>query len=75
MYGRIAFSKRIYTNHSSPMLGIFVHWTEKYDSINFRLVIMFGAIFLVMVKGTLDIGGIDVVWQRAVDSGRIEFPE
>lgn len=36
---------------------------------------MFGAIFLVMVKGTLDVGGIDVVWHRAMDSGRIEFPE
>lgn len=36
---------------------------------------MFGAIFLVMIKGTLDIGGFGVVWERAVESGRIEFPE
>lgn len=36
---------------------------------------MFGAIFLVMVKGTLDVGGLNVVWERAVESGRIEFPE
>lgn len=36
---------------------------------------MFGAIFLVMIKGTLDIGGLGVVWERAVESGRIEFPE
>lgn len=36
---------------------------------------MFGAIFLVMIKGTLDVGGFDVVWGKAVESGRIEFPE
>lgn len=36
---------------------------------------MFGAIFLVMVKGTLDIGGLGVVWGKAVESGRIELPE
>lgn len=36
---------------------------------------MFGAIFLVMVKGTHDVGGIGVVWEKAVESGRIEFPE
>lgn len=36
---------------------------------------MFGAMFLVMIKGTMDIGGIGTVWEKAVDSGRIELPE
>lgn len=36
---------------------------------------MFGAMFLVMIKGTIDIGGIGNVWEKAVDSGRIELPE
>lgn len=31
--------------------------------------------FLVIVKGTLDLGGFGVVWERAVVSGRIEPPE
>lgn len=36
---------------------------------------MFCAIFLVMIKGTLDIGGLGVVWEKAVESRRIELPE
>lgn len=36
---------------------------------------MFGAMFLVMIKGTIDIGGVGVVWEKAVESGRIELPE
>lgn len=38
-------------------------------------VIMFGAMFLVVIKGTLDIGGLDVVIDRNIESGRIEAPE
>lgn len=30
--------------------------------------------FLIIIKGTLDIGGISVLWQRNWDSGRIEGP-
>ncbi|XP_031626477.1 sodium-coupled monocarboxylate transporter 1 [Contarinia nasturtii] len=40
-----------------------------------QLVMMFGAIILVMVKGTIDIGGFGLVWEKAVESGRIELPE
>lgn len=36
---------------------------------------MFGAMFLVMIKGTMDIGGFGLVWEKAVESGRIEIPE
>ncbi|CAG2069572.1 unnamed protein product [Timema podura] len=35
---------------------------------------MFGAMLLVIIKGTLDIGGISVVWERNFMSGRIEAP-
>lgn len=47
-----------------------VVWTDVV-----QLVMMFGAIVLVMVKGTYDVGGYSVVWDRAVQSGRIEGPE
>lgn len=45
-------------------------WTDVVQTI-----MMFGAIFLVMIKGTLDVGGVDVVWDRAVKGDRIEGPE
>lgn len=47
-----------------------VVWTDVI-----QLTMMLGAIILVMVKGSLDIGGFGFVWNKAVESGRIEFPE
>lgn len=47
-----------------------VVWTDVV-----QLVMMFGAIFLVMIKGTYDVGGIGFVWEKATESGRIELPE
>lgn len=38
-------------------------------------IMMFGAMLLVIIKGTLDIGGLDVVINRNLESGRIELPE
>jgi Na+/proline symporter len=38
-------------------------------------IMMFGAMLLVIIKGTLDIGGLDVVISRNLESGRIELPE
>lgn len=38
-------------------------------------LMMFGAMLLVIIKGTYDIGGLDVVITRNVESGRIEAPE
>ncbi|KAJ8920690.1 hypothetical protein NQ315_004829 [Exocentrus adspersus] len=46
-----------------------VVWTDVIQT-----VIMLGAIILVVVKGTIDIGGIQNVFQRNWDSGRIEGP-
>ncbi|XP_059048017.1 sodium-coupled monocarboxylate transporter 1-like isoform X1 [Achroia grisella] len=46
-----------------------VVWTDVI-----QITAMFGAMALVAIKGTIDVGGIDVVWQRNWDSGRIELP-
>ncbi|XP_055903273.1 sodium-coupled monocarboxylate transporter 1 [Eupeodes corollae] len=46
-----------------------VVWTDVVQAF-----LMFGAMILIIVKGTMDIGGPSVVWERAVSSGRIESP-
>uniref|UniRef100_B3P6D3 GG11438 n=1 Tax=Drosophila erecta TaxID=7220 RepID=B3P6D3_DROER len=40
-----------------------------------QTVIMVGAVIFVIIKGTLDVGGLGVVMQRNFDSGRVEWPE
>lgn len=47
-----------------------VVWTDVV-----QLVMMFGAIALVIIKGTIDVGGFGFVWDKASESGRIEGPE
>lgn len=47
-----------------------VVWTDVV-----QLVMMFGAIALVIIKGTIDVGGFGFVWETASKSGRIEGPE
>lgn len=47
-----------------------VVWTDVVQTIS-----MFGALMLVAVKGTVDLGGPDVVMQSAWESGRLEWPE
>ncbi|XP_059618767.1 sodium-coupled monocarboxylate transporter 1-like [Phlebotomus argentipes] len=47
-----------------------VVWTDVIQTF-----LMFGAIILVIIKGTRNIGGFEVLWQRAVESGRIEGPD
>ncbi|KAH8362792.1 hypothetical protein KR084_001103 [Drosophila pseudotakahashii] len=47
-----------------------VVWTDVIQT-----VIMVGAIFFVIIKGTMDLGGLGVVIQRNFDSGRLEWPE
>ncbi|CAK1544560.1 unnamed protein product [Leptosia nina] len=46
-----------------------VVWTDVI-----QITVMLGAMALVAIKGTLDVGGFDVVWRRNMDSGRIEAP-
>lgn len=40
-----------------------------------QITAMFGAMALVAIKGTLDVGGFGLVWQRNFDSNRIEAPK
>lgn len=47
-----------------------VVWTDVV-----QLVLMFAAIGLIIIKGTLDVGGYEYVWNKALESGRIEGPE
>lgn len=47
-----------------------VVWTDVVQTI-----LMFGAMTLIIIKGTLDVGGASTVWNRAWDSGRIEGPD
>ncbi|XP_047510069.1 sodium-coupled monocarboxylate transporter 1-like [Pieris napi] len=46
-----------------------VVWTDVI-----QITVMLGAMALVAIKGTLDVGGFGVVWQRNMESGRIEAP-
>lgn len=39
-----------------------------------QITIMFGVLLVIIVKGTLDIGGLSVVLSRNIESGRIEYP-
>ncbi|KAH8313392.1 hypothetical protein KR067_005180, partial [Drosophila pandora] len=47
-----------------------VVWTDVIQT-----VVMVGAILFVIIKGTIDVGGLGVVIQRNLDSGRLEWPE
>ncbi|XP_001605100.1 sodium-coupled monocarboxylate transporter 1 [Nasonia vitripennis] len=46
-----------------------VVWTDFVQTF-----IMFGAMLLIVIKGTSDLGGLSVVMRRNFDSGRIEIP-
>jgi len=45
-----------------------VLWTDVFQSF-----LMFTAMIVIIIKGTYDVGGVDVVWQRAQYGQRIEF--
>lgn len=47
-----------------------VVWTDVVQTI-----IMLGAMLLIIVKGTIDIGGPGVVFSKAKESGRLELPK
>lgn len=47
-----------------------VVWT---DSI--QIMLMYGTLILIIVKGTLNVGGLSVIWNRNVAGGRIHYPE
>jgi hypothetical protein len=45
-----------------------VVWTDC-----FQVVILYSSMFAVLVKGTIDIGGLATVWERNIQSGRSDF--
>ena len=45
-----------------------VIWTDLFQSI-----LMFTAMIIIIIKGTLDVGGVDVVWERSRLSNRLQF--
>ncbi|KRF83045.1 sodium-coupled monocarboxylate transporter 1 isoform X3 [Drosophila virilis] len=47
-----------------------VVWTDVVQS-----VIMYGSLVIIMIKGTLDLGGFGVVWQRNLEGGRLNLPD
>ncbi|GFS19557.1 sodium-coupled monocarboxylate transporter 1 [Elysia marginata] len=47
-----------------------VIWTDVFQTF-----VIFAGIFTVIIKGTMDAGGIDKVWQISQNSGRIIFDE
>lgn len=47
-----------------------VIWTDVI-----QIVIMYGVMFLIMIKGTANVGGLGVVLERNWNSGRFEAPE
>lgn len=47
-----------------------VVWTDVI-----QIFLMYGILFLIVFKGTMDVGGLSVVIQRNFESGRFESPE
>lgn len=47
-----------------------VVWTDVI-----QIIVMFGSIFLVIIKGTIDTGGFSTIIERNLESDRIEAPK
>lgn len=47
-----------------------VVWTDVI-----QIILMYGTLILIVVKGTMNVGGLSVVIERNYNSGRIEAPE
>ena len=45
-----------------------VVWTD-----TIQMFLMYGSIITLLVKGVLDVGGLDIVWERNFNSSRVEF--
>ncbi|GIX67593.1 sodium-coupled monocarboxylate transporter 2 [Caerostris darwini] len=45
-----------------------VVWTDLFQAL-----LMYASILVILVKGTIDLGGFDVVWERSFQGGRIQF--
>lgn len=60
--------KALYSHKQGGLKAVV--WTDVIQTM-----MMFCAMLLVIIKGTSDIGGVEVLWERAMASGRIEPPE
>jgi solute carrier family 5 (sodium-coupled monocarboxylate transporter), member 8/12 len=47
-----------------------VVWTDVI-----QIILMYGTLLLIVVKGTINVGGLSVVLERNYNSGRFEKPE
>ncbi|PSN35450.1 Sodium-coupled monocarboxylate transporter 1 [Blattella germanica] len=47
-----------------------VVWTDVIQTL-----IMLAAMLLIIIKGTMNVGGLSVVWSRSYETGRIEAPD
>lgn len=45
-----------------------VVWTD-----TFQVVVLYVAMLAVLIKGTIEIGGLDTVWRRNADNGRADL--
>lgn len=46
---------------------------ERTDVI--QIMLMYGTLLLIVIKGTINVGGLSVVIERNFQSGRFETPE
>lgn len=68
MCGEIAaFAKNLFANFFHSLTP------ERTDVI--QIMLMYGTLFLIVIKGTMDVGGLSVVIERNFQSGRFEAPE
>lgn len=66
---KIIRSKVLYLTLFSIKGGIkAVVWTDVFQTI-----VIFGALITVIVKGTIDVGGLSEVWLKAKESQRTEL--
>lgn len=47
-----------------------VVWTDVI-----QMILMYGTLFIIVIKGTMNVGGLSVVIERNSESGRFEAPE
>lgn len=67
-YGQINYFFIFFLCHLKGGLKAVV-WTDVVQTFS-----MFGALILVAVKGTIDLGGPNIIFENAWNSGRIEAP-
>jgi hypothetical protein len=66
--------KTISASSDEVVLSAYICFVKLQELIFcFQSFLMFAAVYVVIIKATLDAGGFDVVWEIAVNGSRIEF--